>query len=522
MAMRTTVGDVELSADITLGYATSFRLEDPDLKPGTPGGANPNSLGEGYWNDKGDQVSNVLKANAELGAKWKNYGAVATLNYFYDFEIMNADKGFHMFNQYLTGPDDKFANDTEDVSGSDLELLDGYVYGTYDFSDMAMEVRLGKQVINWGEGLFFVDGVSTQVPFNLAKLVLPGSEIKEAFIGLDGISVQLAPTDNLSLDAYYFASWEEHRFPGTGSFYGDDFFGPGTKESWAGAGPLLEYNFTGSINGVVADNLKRSTDEADDNGQFGISGRYLVGDLELGLYYSRHHEFFPQLATTAATAAMGSQYYEVFPEDVDMYGASFATTLGTWSFNGEIAYRPDRTLFTNTGVTIGSALYGLESYTGEEHDSIVGSVHGLGYYGGGLLGIDTNFYAVQLGWEHISGDTKNLQASYVVSRTDVMFDGGYTEADSDAFGVAAQWDATWQNAFFNGVDLTSSLFAQYDFSGYSHWWGNYAEGRLLTSLGLTADIGTAWEAGVTYARQDYDESHYAEQDTINFNVNYKF
>ena len=67
-----------------------------------------------------------------------------------------------------------------------------------------------------------------------------------------------------------------------------------------------------------------------------------------------------------------------------------------------------------------------------------------------------------------------------------------------------------------------SIFGQYDFSGNSHLWGNFAEDRFLSSYSLNANIGSAWETGVSYARTDYSKSNYETQDTINLAVNYKF
>ncbi len=504
-AFELPLGDeVTGNLNMTLGYGISARTEDANIGAGAP-----NTIGEGYWKDAGDVVSHTGRISAELGLSWRNFGLVSNAAFLYDTEVMNPGTGSHDVSSLLIAPNDSFNKDTEDVSGRALTLSDAYVYGTFDIGEMPLELRVGRQVVNWGEGLYWADGVGTQVPLNLANLLVPGSDLKDAYMGLTGVRVMVAPSENLSLDGYVFFEADHHQFPGHGTFYGDDIVGPGTEQGWNEFGTA-----------AALGTLKRDVD-TDDNGQFGISGRYVLGDVELGLYYSRHHELFPALNADASGILL-----EEFMEGTDMYGASFSTSLGMWSFNGETAYRPDRQLYTNVGATLSQtvigALFGSGADIGtsahfnntEEHDTITSSIHGIGLYGGSVLGIDANVFIYQLGHEYISGDLGNLQANTVIH--DVA-----ETADEHAFSVAGEWDATWQ-AVMDGVDLTSILFVQYDFSGNSHFWGNYAEGRVLSAFTLSAAIGTDLGVDLTYSRWDQTESDYEHQDTINFSVKYTF
>jgi hypothetical protein len=511
-------GEVTGKLSMTLGYGLSVRTEDP-ITPELF--VHPSSKADTTWNNSGDVVSNVGKVLAEVGLDYKNYGLVSNISYIYDTEIMAGGTG-RAGTIADTGLGNEWSDGAEETSGSSLELLDAYVYGTFEPMGMPLEVRLGKQVINWGEGLYFMDGISTQVPFYIGKLVLPGSELKEAFIGVGAAYAQIAPTDSLSLGAYYQYEWQEHEFPGVGTFYGDDLFGPGGVEEWQN-GFLFPLDDTTS---VFVPGLKGSSSDASSDGQWGASGRYILGDWELGLYYSRYHHFFPQVKfetnqNTVLTDAAGNPIMdlpldgfvarEVFPEDQDMFGTSFSTSLGMWSVNGEIAYRPDNVLTDNYTELFGVA----NGVSGEEHDTINASIHGIGLYGRGPLGIDSNVYMIQIGWDHINGDTSRLLANSYINRGELQF------ADKDAFGLAAEWGATWQNVL-QGLDITTALFVQYDFNGNSHYTGNFAEDRLLTSFGVTFNYGTGWEANLNYARADFADSVYEKQDTVNFSVNYKF
>ena len=486
-------GEITGALDMTLGYGLSIRTvtADPDENA-------PNQKADFTFKD--GVVSNVGKITAEFSADWRNFGVVANANYTYDYNIMNkgTDRQNGVFNGDLaglpldTGKGDDWSDDAEDASGSALDLLDAYGYGTF-FED-TLDLRVGWQVINWGEALFFLDGVAKQSPLNFNKFVLPGSELKEAFFGLPAIYAQWATTDLLSLSAYYQWGWEKTQFPGVGTFYGDDLLGPGGQEEWANAG--------GGLAGLRGEDF-----DASDSGQFGVSGRYFLGDTEYGLYYSRYHDSLPMVSFTNG----GTVAHQDYQEDIDMIGASFATSLGTWSVSGEVAYTPDRPVLT----TFDDFFFVQDGQAWEEHDTVTASVHGLWLGGPLVLGIDSQFVAVQLGMDYIDGDRSRLAPQGdITNDPDAM-------VDSTAWGVAAEWDGTWQ-AVVPNLDITLLLFAQYDFSGNSHNWGNFAEDRLLTSAGLTFAYGSPWEFGINYARMDFSKSAFRTRDTINFSVNYKF
>lgn len=534
-ALNGEVGEVNWSADITLGASASFRVEDPDTTVNSPNIKSDTTFDTGL-------VSNVYKITGEFGADWRNYFAVANVSYTYDWMIMqeNTDRGGVFDPNFAfglttvdTGMGNDWSGNAEDVSGSVLDFLDAYVGGT--FVDDAVDLRVGWQVINWGEGLFFLDGVAEQTPLNIGKLVLPGSELKEAFVGVNGFRTQWAATDILSVDAYIQFDWEEHTLPGVGTYYGDDLVGPGGREEWS-----MDPVFGG---------LRGRDNDAGDSGQWGISGRAFVGDIEVGLYYSRYHEKFP-LFTFASNPASetlaqvlyfvpelnggltpddwasfgvtdpsmltgfpvpGGQLQQTYLEDSDLFGASVAFSAGPFSVNGEIAYRPDRPL----ALPYQNFLLTQDGDAWKESDTINASAHLIWLGGQFIGGIDSQFGLVQLGVDYID-DADGLDANNALTEDPLA------EADDFAWGAAASWDGTWLSVANRNIDLTLNLFVQYDFSGNSHFWGNFAEDRVQYSVGLTSKFGNALEANINYAGQVFDDSAFETQDTINVSFNYKF
>lgn len=314
--------------DVTLGYAASMRTSDAAEESLNPNnsvlteGTAPNILSHLRVPDAGDLISSVFKGTAELGVQWRNLGFVGSVTYQYDTEIMNGDS------VDFIGNSAPWSDAAEDYAGNYWEVLDAYIYGSFDLVENPLDVRLGKQVINWGEGLYFIDGISIQTPLNYNKLVTPGSELKEAYIGLNSLYVQMGLGDNVSISAYIQNEWHRAEFGPRGTFYGDDILFRGGTE----IDPLL---------GVP---IRDKDDTPDDDGQWGIASRFFVTeDVEMGIYYSNYHETVPflQLTTPGSEYDLGSatSLQQYWPEDVELYGLSLATTLGAWSFNGELATR---------------------------------------------------------------------------------------------------------------------------------------------------------------------------------------
>src|SRR3546814_20693039 len=66
-----------------------------------------------------------------------------------------------------------------DYTGNDADLLDAYVYGTFDLGDRELAVQLGRQVLNWGESRFVLNGINSILAFASNQLHVPGDAIHQ-------------------------------------------------------------------------------------------------------------------------------------------------------------------------------------------------------------------------------------------------------------------------------------------------------------------------------------------------------
>ena len=98
---------------------------------------------------------------------------------------------------------------------------------------MPLTVKVGRQVFNWGEGIFYRGGVNTTNPVDAAKFRLPGSEIKEVLVPVEALSFNIGLTDSLSMETFYQFNWKESAIDPAGTYFSEtDLFGDGGNTAY--------------------------------------------------------------------------------------------------------------------------------------------------------------------------------------------------------------------------------------------------------------------------------------------------
>ena len=64
---------------------------------------------------------------------------------------------------------------------SNAMLLDAYLYGSFGIGETDLQLRLGRQVVNWGESVF-IQGVNQINPIDVPAARRPGAELKEVLL----------------------------------------------------------------------------------------------------------------------------------------------------------------------------------------------------------------------------------------------------------------------------------------------------------------------------------------------------
>ena len=311
-------GEFQGSLDITLSHGITYRFEKQD--PGLVSDINGN---DGNLNYNRGLASNTSKFTADLDVGTNSFGVFVRATGFLDFENRNGDRErTHL------------PHEAKNAAVQNIELLDAYVTSAFDIGDAAVDIRLGKHVLNWGESTFIPNGINAINPFDVSKLRLPGSELREALLPVSMVSASVAPNQYLSFEGFYQLDWEQTRIDPVGTLFSStDYVGAGARKAvlsdiaaplgigdrGGGFGPL-----TPAINADLASAglpaqaaydpdflaVLRGTDGTPSNsGQWGIALRYFaeeLGQTEFGFYYINYHSRLPLVsATTSSRAALG-------------------------------------------------------------------------------------------------------------------------------------------------------------------------------------------------------------------------
>ena len=170
------------------------------------------------WN-QGDLIGANVKANHDFIATWNNYKVFARAVGFYDFILSQEDAGERsILNDKAIG-----------AVGRNYQLLDAFVSADYTIADMPVNIRVGKQVINWGESTFTLNGNNVFNPIDVASFRRPGSEIKEALIPVNAVFASVSLPFDVSLSGYYALNWQKFKLDPSGSpFSGADVVADGS------------------------------------------------------------------------------------------------------------------------------------------------------------------------------------------------------------------------------------------------------------------------------------------------------
>ena len=355
--------------DTTVSIGTAIRTQGRDqAMVAIANGGDAPSFNEDDGNlnyNKGDFVSANVKVSHELQLDAGNLRFFGRTFYFYDHAVAANDTR----RTSLSGKALQYA-------GHAIQILDAYVSSDFDVGQFPLSIRIGNQVLNWGESVFIRNGLDSINPIDVSKARIAGAEVRDVVNPIPAVNLKVGLTDNLSFEGFYQFQWLHTRLEPAGTFFS-------TTDAASPGGNVIHFGFgdpfMGNDNDDVPDpacpglcsRLPRVRDwDARHQGQFGLAVRYFapaLNDAELGLYYTRIHSRLPLLpahagnlqALTDSKGYAGSvRYFREFPEDIDIIGTSFNTEIGSSGFaiQGEVSYRRNQPLQIDTIEAIFSAL----------------------------------------------------------------------------------------------------------------------------------------------------------------------
>ena len=533
-------GELTGSFDSTLSAGVSWRVEPRDTSLiGIANGGSAFSVNgdDGNLNYDEGVVSSAFKGTHDLELNYHNAGAFVRANYFYDYE-----------NQRGTRERTPLKDESLGLVGKDFRFLDAYVRARFFPTERPLEVRVGKQVLNWGEGTFFLNSINTINPIDVSKLRLPGAELREALLPVNLAWGNLSITENFSIEAYYQIEWDNTNIDPPGTYFSsNDFAGIGGDTVWVGFGALPD-----STPGGVG--IPRSTDrDADDDGQYGLAAHWLVPEIgtEFGLYYLKYHSRLPLTSGSVVTGASvtTARYFLEYPEDIELYGVSFNTNLGNTgiALQGEYSFRKDMPLQVHANEIILSATCNPLSQLGACPNGPGSDVPGFKPLDVSQAQVTaTKVFGPAFGSNQwiLLGEVGATKVHDMPSKSELRFDGPGTPLPGNAMvaalsGVPQQIDGfaddfswgyrvvtslTYNNAI-GPISLTPLIAFAHDVNGTSPGpGGNFVEDRKALTIGMQANYLNRWTVDIKYS-QFYGAGNFNvihDRDFVSLVVKYAF
>ncbi|ARU58420.1 lipoprotein, PF06980 family [Oleiphilus messinensis] len=512
------IGPVKGSFGSSLSIGASWRVAEIDGE-NVSSGNQSNGSALSSTNDDGDlnfendkTFSKIIKGNHELELSYENFGLFTRFKYWYDFELADESRAHgHGPNQYQsgTGLDDRGFSRLSRFSG--IEVLDGFLYNSFYIDDHPVDIRLGRQVVSWGESTFIRNGINIVNPIDVSAFRRPGAEIKEGLLPVNMLYTNIGINEAVSLEAFYQFEWQKTQLDPCGTYFAtSDVIADGCQTLTLGTS-FPDQILAGSATG----HLTRSSDvEASDSGQYGVALRYYaqaLNDTEFGLYYVNYHSRLPIFSV--ATLGGAPSYFAEFPEDIKLFGLSFNTNLGGYAVFGEISHRMDMPIQINATEII-RGLFGAlgrvdpntftqriqlgartEGY--DRVDVTQAQVSTLKTYNR-ILGADRLVTIGEIGFTHIHD---NLDDHPYGRSTNygpgAPGDDGFISENSWGYRLRATLD---YRDLIAGINVAPQLSWAHDVSGFSPTGGAFNEGNKAISFALNGDYQEAYRAGISYTQ----------------------
>ncbi len=544
-------GELEGIFDASLAYGLLVRTEGRDsdrIGVGNGGTDATVNLDDGNLNYGKGVVSNQLRGTAELGLRWRNFGAFVRGVGFYDFETEIGDT-----------ERTRLSRDARWLVGAGAELQDAYVTANWNPWGMPVQLRVGRQVLNWGESTLLRFGVDVVNPIDLLAVVQPTTTFRDLFRRQGMVWGVANLTEAVAVEAFYQYEWVPVRRPPIGWFFSvDDVDGAGgMADAFEGLGLFsdqgtdLEEAFGASVPGgdsfdpdfMRIPSAGRNT--PDDQGQFGFAVQAFLPVLnatKLALHFVNYHSRLPLLngftadagvvATTddadvAATEAAlgvsreaaetitisrlanGTRVGVRYPENIRMVGLSFSTaTVRTGTlFSGEIAHHFGWPVQKPREALILASLSPVQ-YTGASAELLRDASRALF---GRVLGAEE----FARGWNRTGKTQLELTVAQLsgprlgFSRAVIAFDVGYVHVsdlpdsspwDENSWGYRLSAGVTY-DGIFGGLTVRPRVAFTHDVHGVTPFPGGaFVEDRKSLTVSLGFQFTQRWTSQVAYAR----------------------
>jgi hypothetical protein len=470
---------------------------------------------------RGDITSLALKGTHELGLKWGDgWKGLARGTWVYDFKVADTRRT-------------DLSDDAKGLAEHNATLLDLWLSKDLKLiGNQPATIKLGNQVISWGEDVFIVGGVNSINALDLRKYHTPGTQLKEIFRPAPMLYLNTGLMEGLNLEGYYQFVWNGFQFDPVGTFFsGADVVGKGQRPAFIPTSLLAPFGLCttpcGDNGSAIQPGVNVIPFEGDKKppvgGQYGLAlrGKPKRSDTEFAAYYIRYHDKLPFTTLFIDPALYGTSnvlaagYYNEYGRDKDLYGLSFNTKAGPVAVGGELSYRPRDSVAIDPSVPATGAYSIFDTSPGPVKTFDGNRTTVRGYVDERKFQAHlTGFYFIEVN-SPLGAAMKALGAAegYVLAEAAVthypnldpstkpyLIFPSYEVPTKTSWGYVLEVGLTYPNAFGSGFNLTPQFDFAHDVAGISPNTLPFVKGRKSMFFGVNYDYESVWRGQIGVSR----------------------
>ena len=229
--------DIHGSFDSTISYGLSMRMQDRSchLISQDSGGcalttaALPEASQDAFFinTDNGDLnynkydiFSQLIKGTHELFVKAPDdWSGFVRFTESYDFSVADTRR------TELNG-------EARNLAVHNFQMLDLYISKNFDLYGHNGRIRVGNQVVSWGESTFVLGGINWANSIDVRRAHVPGTQLKEIFRPAPMVNLSADVIDSVSFEGYYQWKWNSFQLDPTGTYFSSaDIAGKGNDRA---------------------------------------------------------------------------------------------------------------------------------------------------------------------------------------------------------------------------------------------------------------------------------------------------
>ena len=377
----------------TLTLGTGFRAGTPQTQlvgagagqtgefPGASGAVGVNDDAQLNFPSYGDLFAAPLALTSELTLRHKSgQGVFGRVRAWYDLRLESFDAP-HGNGANAYTPNIRLEDNNNIGAGKfkGIEFYDLFYFGNFRAGETRFAVRVGRQALDWGEGIFY-PGINNVNPYDYAWLTTTGARIANGGkLPVNRVYANVVGPAGFNIEGFFNLEFRESHMPACGTYYSglDDGFQPGCNIATAAGLPdRLSALAVGTKNyhmgrlypnGIYPDgapDAPNATREPswEDSG-WGVSVRKFVEPLatELGVYYADYTNPFPNNAPVVGTDALTFAINTNF-QPIKTLAVSASTGLRNLALSAQLTRHWDYPAQRNAPAFIEGSLSGLGPY----------------------------------------------------------------------------------------------------------------------------------------------------------------